>query len=130
MTIIFQKTILLYTLIVFLTTSSIYCQTKFRLFAENNVGDYKLLHFVKDYDSLVIITKNRVSTDKIENNIEEIIAGKNGNKISQLKTNGQTYWFYYKMKSQNGLLINSGEFEPGKAKETIYTYRSFPILIE
>ena len=100
MTIIFQKTILLYTLMVFLTTSSIYCQTKFRLFAENNVGDYKLLHFVKDHDSLVIITKNRVSTDKIENNIEEIVSGKNGNKISQLKTNGQTYWFYYKIKFQ------------------------------
>lgn len=107
-----------------------YSQTKFKVFAESSLGNYKLLHFVKDQDSLVIVTKNRVSTNKIENNIEAIVAGKIGEKISQLKTNRQTFWFYYKMKSQNGLLINAGEFQPGKAKETIYTYRSFPILVE
>lgn len=124
-----NRTIFIFGLIAFLTTSSLYCQTKFKLFAENSLGNYKLLHFVKDQDSLVIIAKNVISTNKIENNIEEIVAGKVGKKVSKLKTNGQTFWFYYKIKSQIGL-INSGEFPPGKEKETIYTYKSFPILIE
>ena len=129
MTTAFHKTFFIFGLIAFLTTSSIYCQTKFKLFAENSLGNYKLLHFVKDQDSIVIITKNIVLTNKIENKIEEIVTGKIGKKISKLKTNGRTFWFYYKMKSQIGL-INSGGFPPGKAKETIYTYRNFPIFIE
>jgi hypothetical protein len=129
MTTSFHKTFFIFGLLAFLTTSSIYCQTKFKLFAENSLGNYKLLHFVKDQDSIVIITKNIVLTNKIENKIEEIVTGKIGKKISKLKTNGRTFWFYYKMKSQIGL-INSGGFPPGKAKETIYTYRNFPIFIE
>jgi hypothetical protein len=77
----------------------------------------------------VIITKNRITTKKIEENIEEIVGGKIGKKISKLKVDNNIYWFYYKIKSQIGL-INSGDFPPGKEKETIYTYRSFPILVE
>ena len=129
MTIAFHKNIYLFGFVVFLSTSSMYCQTKFKLFAENSLGEYKLLHFVKDQDSLVIITKNVISTSKIEDKIEEIFAGKIGKKTSKLKTNRQTFWFYYKMKSQIGF-IKSAELPPGKAKEMIYTYRSFPILID
>lgn len=116
-------------LIVFLASSSMFCQTKFKLFAENGLGNYKLLHFVKDQDSLVIIIKNVISTNEIENKIEEILARKIGKKVSKLKTNGRTFWFNYKMKSQIGL-IDSSVFPPGNNNETIYTYRSFPILIE
>lgn len=125
----FEKIFFLYGLIVILSTSSMVCQTKFKLFAEKNLGNYKLLHFSKDQDSIVIISEKLISTKKIENNVAEIVAGKIGKKTSHLNIDGQIYWFYYKMKSQKGL-INSGEFKPGEAKKTIYTYRSLPFYIE
>ena len=107
-----------------------YCQTKYKLIAESSLGEYRILNFVKNLDTLVIVKKDLVSTKKIENSIEEIVGGKIGSKISRLKVNGKIYWFFYKMKTQTGKLINVGEFSPGTAEETIYTYRSLPIFVE
>ncbi len=129
MTTAFQKMIFISGLMTLLATCSMYCQSKYRIFSENRLGNYKLLYFVKDSDSILIIAKNKILTNKIENNIEKIVSGKIGNKISNLKADGQTFWFYYKMNSQYGL-INSGDFSPGEVKKSIYTYRSFPIFIE
>ncbi len=58
-----------------------FCQTKFKLFAEKNLGNYKLLHFSKDQDSIVIISEKLISTKKIENNVAEILQEKSEKKL-------------------------------------------------
>ncbi len=105
------------------------CQTKYTLLSEWSLSDYRVIHFVKDEDSIVIVKKNLVSTKKIENNIEEIISGKIGKKISHVTADGKIYWFCYKTESQNGM-VKGGEWLPRIGEETIYTYRSLPILVE
>ena len=129
MTQLFRRRFFLFGLLVLLSANSIYCQTKYKLISELSLGEYRILNFVKNQDTLVIVKKDIVSTKKIQNNIEEIVGGKIGTKISQLKVNGKIYWFYYKMDSQKGL-IDVGEFSPGTAGKKIYTYRSFPIFVE
>jgi hypothetical protein len=125
----FKGNYILFGLLVLLSTNSMYCQLKCKLIDEMRMGEYRILKFVKEQDTLVIIKKDIVSTKKIQNRIEEIVGGKFGTKISRLKVNEKIIWFYFKTETKTGL-INTGEFSPRNAEETIYTYRSFPILLE
>lgn len=103
-------------------------QSKFTIFSSEKLGKYDILHFIRDKDSVVIIKKSSLSNSKVENNIDDILLNKIGEKISKLTVSGKDYWFYFKIKSQHGL-INSGAFASGKSKNLIYTYKNFPVLI-
>ena len=125
-----QNKIIVFTSILFLCSSSLFSQTKYTLFRTKDLGENKILYYEKGEDSLVIVIKNKISIEEITSKIEDITKGKIGKKISKLNVNEETYWFYYNMKSQNEELINVGEFQPGNVKNTIFTFKSFPIFIE
>lgn len=125
-----QNKIILFTSILFLCSSSLFSQSKYKLFRTKDLGDNKILYYEKGEDSLVIVIKNKISIEEITNKVEDITKGKIGKKISKLNVNDETYWFFYNTKSLNEELINVGEFQPGNVKNTIYTFKNFPIFIE
>lgn len=120
--------ILIFGILLTMNSNFLLSQNKYTIFASEKLGKYDLLHFARDTDSVVIIKKSKISNRKIENNIDDILRNKIDGKISKLTIAGKEYQFYYKMKSQYGL-INSGTFPPGKSENSIYTYKDFPILI-
>lgn len=104
---------------------------KYKYVSKISLVDNDLLTYSREADTILIVIKKDLSK-KCTNLKFVILDDLKMKKISNLKDNNKTIDFHYIIKSTDGLKVKTGNFAPNNTlkNETIYSYKSFPYLIE
>jgi hypothetical protein len=102
---------------------------KYYIFKKETFNHFMLIHAINDNDSVLFISNNKKVTKCVENYNYLL-----NDKLSQVPffvANSDTIYFRYNSRDINNLMnIVSGYGKPGQKTTTIYSYKSFPYLLE
>jgi hypothetical protein len=104
-------------------------KSTYRLIKTEKLINHKLFSFATNNDTILVVSKNNISPDCIEENLGKISL-QNNNKIYMLNDNGEEIIFFYYTEGNNYVKIRTSSEKPGSPKKQINSYNSLPYFVE